>query len=377
MPIFYRNGEHIGIYFSNRDLHSRMRPIKGIKWSRFHNCWYLPMERGSIDKLQGNFKEAVLETSALKKYLEHRKAHMIPGKYKLTRSQAEGIIEAPLSSENVEAFERFKNMLVMKGYSANTLRVYTGEFLRLLRLLKEVNIKDLKKEQIHSYLLWLIRKKKYSETMVHTTVNAIKFYFEKVENREKEFFDFLRPNKPKILPDILAEEEVINIFRGIENLKHRTLLMTAYSAGLRVSELVNIKVNDIDSKRMTIHIREGKGKKDRMVTLSKVLLEILREYYIVYKPRIYLFEGSEGRAYSSRSAQIVMAKAKRVAKIHKKGSIHYLRHSYATHLLEGGTDIRYIQELLGHRSIQTTLRYTHVSVKNIQAIQSPLNKLPW
>jgi site-specific recombinase XerD len=243
--------------------------------------------------------------------------------------------------------------------------------------LQEVSINDLKKEQIHSYLLWLIRKKKYSETQVHTTVNAIKFYFEKVENREREFFDLPRPNKPKLLPDILAEEEVIDIFKGIGNLKHRTLLMTAYSAGLRVSELVNIKVNDIDSKRMTIHIRAGKGKKDRMVTLSRVLLEILREYYIVYKPRIYLFEGSEGKPYSSRSAQIVMAKAKQVAQIRKKGSIHSLRHSYATHLLEGGTDIRYIQELLGHRSIQTTLKYTHVSVKNIQAIQSPLDKLPW
>ncbi len=342
-----------------------------------HNAWYLPMAKESYTLLKSVFKDARFETSALKKYLEHRKVQIISSKNKLNRAQAEKIIHSPLSNLNIHAFERFRNMLAMKGYSGNTIRTYTGEFLRLLRLLGDVYINDLKKEHIHSYLLWLIKKQHYSETHVHTAVNAIKFYFEKVENKDKEYFDLPRPKKPMLLPDILAEEEVVQIIKATENLKHRTLIMTAYSAGLRVSELVKILVNDIDSKRMTIHIRGGKGKKDRMVTLSKVLLEALREYYKVYKPAHYLFEGVEGKPYSSRSAQIVLAKAKGLANIKKPGSIHSLRHSYATHLLEGGTDIRYIQELLGHRSIQTTLKYTHVSVKNIQAIQSPLDKLPW
>ena len=180
-----------------------------------------------------------------------------------------------------------------------------------------------------------------------------------------------------LLPDILAEEEVVTLVKKTGNLKHRALLMTAYSAGLRVSELVNLKLIDIDSKRMMLHIRQGKGNKERMVPLSKGLLETLRQYYSEYRPKEYLFEGEGGRAYSTRSAQAILKQAKSRAKITKKGSVHSLHHSYATHLLEGGTDIRYIQELLGHNSLNTTLRYTHVSKKSIAGIQSPLDKLPW
>ena len=153
--------------------------------------------------------------------------------------------------------------------------------------------------------------------------------------------------------------------------------MTSYSAGLRVSELVSLKALDIDSKRMMIHVREGKGKKDRMVPLSKKLLEVLRQYFIRYKPKVYLFEGEGAKPYSTRSAQEVLSEAKKKAGIHKRGSIHMLRHSYATHLLEGGTDIRYIQAFLGHDSLKTTMLYTHVSRLKIENIQSPLDKLEW
>jgi integrase/recombinase XerD len=377
-PVFHGNGEQIAIVCENPNLLSIARQIEGIKWSRTHSAWYLPLEKKSYEILLAAFKEvAVIEINALKQYLEHRKAYLMPGKEKLTKAQVERILQSPLSPENTKAFENYKNMLVLKGYSPNTLRTYTTEFFYLLRLLGDIGINDLKKEQVHSYLLWLIKNRKYSETHVHTAVNAIKFYFEKVEKREKEFFDLPRPRRPQLLPDILAEEEVVMLISSIKNIKHRSLIMTAYSGGLRVSELVKLKIMDIDSKRMMIHIREGKGKKDRMVSLSKVLLEVLREYYISYKPKIYLFEGLEGRPYSSRSVQLILGRAKQAAKIKKPGSVHSLRHSFATHLLESGTDIRYIQELLGHNSIQTTLRYTHVSKRNISAIQSPLDRLPW
>ena len=377
-PIFHRNSEHIGIYFINRELHTLIRQINGIKWSKTHNTWYLPLNRNSYEIIRKQLPEGVvLEISELKKYLEHRKAHLKPNKNNLTRSQALAIVEAPLIQENLHAYDAYKNMLVLKGYSANTIRTYTAEFLRLLKLLGNAKVQDLTRANVQSYLLWLIRVKKYSETQVHTTVNAVKFYFEKVESREKEFFDLPRPSKPKLLPEILAEEEVVSLIKKIDNLKHRTLIMTAYSAGLRVSELVNLMIKDLDSKRMTIHIRQGKGKKDRMVKLSQVLLESLRKYYLAYKPQVYLFEGNPGKPYSSRSAQLILARAKHLANIKKKGSIHSLRHSYATHLLEAGTDIRYIQELLGHNSLQTTMRYTHVSVRNIEGIDSPLDKLPW
>jgi site-specific recombinase XerD len=151
--------------------------------------------------------------------------------------------------------------------------------------------------------------------------------------------------------------------------------MAAYSAGLRVSELVKLKLHDIDSKRMLIHIREAKGMKDRLVPLSEVLLYTLREYVKVYRPKEYLFEGDNGGMYAARSAQKVLHQAKKRARITKKGSVHCLRHSYATHLLEGGTDIRFIQQLLGHGSIKTTLRYTQVSQRSLAAIKSPLDRL--
>jgi site-specific recombinase XerD len=222
---------------------------------------------------------------------------------------------------------------------------------------------------------WLMEKKGYTEAAMHTVVNALKFYFEKVEGKTSEFYNLPRPKKPHKIPHILAETEIIDLIRKTENLKHRALLMASYSAGLRVSELVTLKKTDIDSKRMMIYIRGAKGKKDRLVPLSKRLLETLRQYVGKYKPREYLFEGEGGMLYSTRSAQQVLADAKQKAGIMKKGSIHLLRHSYATHLLEGGTDIRYIQDFLGHNSLKTTMLYTHVSKLKIENIQSPLDKL--
>jgi len=195
--------------------------------------------------------------------------------------------------------------------------------------------------------------------------------------REREFYDLPRPKKPFKLPSVLAEEEVISLVQKIENIKHRAIILAGYSAGMRVSEIINLKVNDIDSKRMMIHIKAAKGKKDRMVPLSKRLLETLRDYYRKYKPKEYLFEGQTGESYSSRSIQLILSAAKLKAKVKKKGSTHMLRHSYATHLLESGTDIRIIQELLGHNSIKTTMRYTHVSRKSLDKVGSPLDKLKW
>jgi site-specific recombinase XerD len=230
---------------------------------------------------------------------------------------------------------------------------------------------------VQAYLLWLLEKRGYSHANLHTTVNALKFYFEAVEGRGREFYDLPRPKKKLKLPFILSEEEMIGLIQKTENLKHRALLMTAYSAGLRVSELVSLKLKDVDSGRMLLHVREGKGGKDRMVPLSQKLLLRLREYVKDYKPKEYLFEGEGEVAYSARSAQNVLREAKEKAGIKKVGGIHLLRHSYATHLLEAGTDIRYIQVFLGHNSLKTTMLYTHVSKLKIETIQSPLDRLKW
>ncbi|MDP9230096.1 MAG: tyrosine-type recombinase/integrase [Bacteroidota bacterium] len=193
--------------------------------------------------------------------------------------------------------------------------------------------------------------------------------------RQKEFYDLPRAQKPQQLPSVFAEEEVKQLILATENLKHRSMLCLAYAGGLRVSEIVNVKLTDVDSKRMVITLRQAKGKKDRQVMLSEKLLLLLREYFKEFKPKHWLFEGQSGDQYSTRSVQEVIQQAKKKAGIKKKGSIHALRHSFATHLLEGGTDIVSIKELLGHTSLRTTMIYTHVSKKHLSKIQSPLDKL--
>ncbi|MGI8952938.1 MAG: tyrosine-type recombinase/integrase [Chitinophagaceae bacterium] len=378
-PLFHKNTELIGIFFnSNKELNNTIKKIKEAKWSSTHSCWHIPCERENYLLLANALSnKAIVETDELKNYLQQRKAVMPAAAKQLHQYTAKMILLHPLSEENLAALSAFKKMLVLKAYSIHTIRNYCNEFHHLLRLLGKKNVSDLAKPQIMSYLLWLIEHERYSETHIHITINAIKFYYEKILNRGVEFYDLPRPKKPFKLPAILAEEEIVLMIKKIENIKHRVMMMAAYSAGLRVSEIINLKIMDIDSKRMMMHIKAAKGKKDRMVPLSKKLLETLREYYKVYRPKNYLFEGQYGGAYSTRSAQLILQHAKTKAGIRKNGSIHSLRHSYATHLLESGTDIRIIQKLLGHNSIKTTMRYTHVSKKDIGKIESPLDKLNW
>ncbi|RYY42047.1 MAG: integrase, partial [Chitinophagaceae bacterium] len=334
LPKYHRGQECIFLHFSEASLHHFVKRIRGVRWSRTHRSWYMTLSKSAYEGIKERLKAvAQIDATALKNYLQERKAYLtLNGSNQLSKQRANIILQYPLNETNRIAFEKFQQLIQPKGYSQSTLRSYSNEFHCLLRLLNQVSVSSLNKEHIQAYLLWLVKNKGYSEVHVHMAVNAIKFYFEQVEGRGREFYDLPRPRKPSKLPDILAEEEVVSLLNTTSNLKHKALLMTAYSAGLRVSELVKLKVLDIDSKRMTIHVREGKGKKDRMVPLSKRLLEVLREYFKQYRPKEYLFEGEEGGAYSSRSAQDVLHEAKRKTGIYKRGSIHSLRHSYATHL---------------------------------------------
>jgi integrase/recombinase XerD len=378
-PLFYRNQECIGIFFKhNTELNNVVKKISNARWSQTYKCWYIPCSKEYYTLLSKALHEkAILHTEELKTYLQQKKAIIRPQQKMLQCSTIKMLITYPLNKENLAAFTAFKNLLTLKAYSANTIRNYCNEFHHLLRLLGKRGVNSLRKRHIMSYLLWLLEKQGYSEMQAHTAVNAIKFYFEQVMKREKEFYDLPRPKRPWKLPSVLAEEEVIGLIQKITNLKHRAILMSGYAGGLRVSEIVNLKLKDIDSKRMMIHVRGGKGKKDRMVPLSKKLLAVLRDYYKLYKPKDFLFEGQNGGAYSVRSVQLILDDAKIKARVQKKGSTHMLRHSYATHLMEAGTDVRIIQELLGHNSISTTMRYTHVTQKSLDKVGSPLDKLNW
>lgn len=379
VPFFHKGEESIGLIFdSDLRLNNIAKTIKGIKWSYTRKCWYTACTREAYEKLKQAFADtATLVTDQLKNYLLQKQVVVAVPDKKIPAATACLLLQYALCNENLVAYDSFRKLLILKGYSPNTIRNYCNEFHQLLRLLGKRLVSDLTKPQVLSYLLWLLEKRDCSETKVHTTVNAIKFYFEQVLDRQKEFYDLPRPKKPFKLPAILAESEMVQLIQQMKNLKHRTILMAGYSAGLRVSEIIGLKITDIDSKRMMLHLHGAKGKKDRMVPLSKKLLEVLRVYYLAYKPQEFVFENPNGGPYSARSAQKILQTAKLEAGITKKGSIHMLRHSYATHLMEAGTDIRIIQELLGHNSIRTTMRYTHVSKKDIGRIESPLDKLDW
>ncbi len=271
--------------------------------------------------------------------------------------------------------QNYVDYLNQKRYSPNTKRAYISAFKNFVRYYKGRDIASLSSEDINNYFTHIVSVEKVSPAVQKQAINAVKFYYEKVLGKPAETYLYKRPRREKKLPVILSEGEVTKILCALTNIKHRTILTVTYSAGLRLSEVINLQVKDIDSERMLIRVRGGKGKKDRYTLLSPKLLTLLKRYWHLYQPVYYLFEGPRGGKYSAKSVQNILKHAVLRAGITKHATVHTLRHSFATHLLENGTDLRYIQELLGHSSSKTTEIYTHVSKKSIGKIRSPLDNL--
>ena len=264
--------------------------------------------------------------------------------------------------------------LVRRQYAFNTRKAYDHAFRKFLVAQGDSAPEDLTRATIESYLLQLVRRDEISESYQNTIINAIKFSFEKALGRERIVYEIARPRKREPLAKVLARDEVARMIDRTDNQKHRCMLMLLYGGGLRLSEVLALMPTDVDSGRMTITIRRSKGKKDRIVPLLRRLLEPLRAYSRSARPLTWLFEGQTvGEPYSARSIQQVVKQAAARAEITRPVTAHMLRHSYATHLLEAGTDLRYIQEALGHASVKTTERYTHVAVDRKPA--SPLDEL--
>lgn len=280
-----------------------------------------------------------------------------------------------IDAVNQPALNQYIEQLQLKGYSPNTIKTYVAEFAQLLKSIKAFPVHQLSAEKLRSYFLYCINELKLSENMIHSRMNAVKFYFEQVLHREKLFLEIPRPKKPSNLPKAISTQDIKRMLGMVENPKHRLLLKLCYGMGLRVSEIVKLKIMDIDSKRMQVLVYQSKGKKDRYVNLPESILAELRAYYLEYQPKEFLFEGHYGAQYSVRSVQAVFKNAMKKAKINKKVGVHSLRHSYATHLIEQGTDIRFVQELLGHKDIKTTMMYTHLTDPTKRKIKSPLDNL--
>jgi len=340
--ITHKGSKRIAVYSEkNAEFITRIKLVVGSRWSPSLVAWHIP----DTEENRIRFKIAPL-------------SHSIP------------------STEGIKQIEKFKQFLRSKRYSESTIATYSEALKSFLVFYREKAVAEINNEDVIIYNNEYILKNNLSASYQNQIVNAIKLFFQTIRETKMMVDKIHRPKRSKLLPNVLSKEEVKLILNAHSNIKHKMMLSLIYSCGLRCGELLALKPVHIDSKRNIVLLKNSKGQKDRIVPLSPLILEMLREYYKLFKPKTYLFEGqTAGMAYDSRSLQLILKQALQKTGITKPATLHWLRHSYATHLLESGTDLRYIQELLGHSSSKTTEIYTHVSTKSLQQIKSPFDDL--
>lgn len=353
------NTQHIGI----------IKRVPGRHYHKGERCWLIPANKDAIACLQQFCKQSNISCSI---DLDDKKLSKPPKKSpkKPDYKWFEG-----LDRENAICLERYADTLFRQYYSYNTIKTYVRYFRHFLSHFGAAKIDDLEKGSIINYFdLWV--KKDVADSSINQLINAIKYYYEKVLGRPQRKFDWIRPRKRTPLPDVMSKGEVRRLFEHVKNEKQLCIVLTTYAAGLRACEVTRLRVADIQPDRGIIRVVEGKGNRDRSVMLSPSLWRILEAYIAKFQPTDWLFEGQKpGEPYAIRSLQAIIQTARKKAGLRKTISTHTLRHSFATHLLESGTDVRLIQELLGHANIETTLRYTHVSTTQLSRVTSPLDDL--
>ena len=373
LPIIYLNRQTIGLktyYYAsfpfNRNIYTLFSSLKNSTWDSFEKAWVIDEASFPLENLLAHFKdkaEFIFQEKSLES-VEYKKSLLRPIHF----------LE-PLDELKKEAIQTFIRYLNSKRYSSNTIKVYSDSMSTFLRYFSMKDITAISNDDLIDFNNNYILKNNFSSSFQNQVVNAVKLYFSAIQHKKIDVELIHRPRREKVLPNVLSKEEVKAILDAPYNLKHRAMLAMIYSCGLRRGELLSLTKFDIDSKRMVVIIRMAKGKKDRIVPLSPKILDLLRDYYKSYQPKEFLFEGQGGGKYSEKSLENVFKQSLFKARNQKPVTLHWLRHSYATHLLESGTDLRYIQDLLGHKSSKTTEIYTHVSTKNIQNIRSPFDDL--
>ena len=347
------------IFSFNKELTTEIKKLPFCKWNSENRWWTIPYAEKFINELR-----ALAANHNLNYIFEEEKPGC--GESRISRYDVPNYRTCP--DEFVEKLKELR-------YSPLTQKSYKAHFEEFINFYHKYDIQRIDEKMIVAYLRYLVTVRKVSTSYQNQSINSIKFYYERILGGQRKIYTIDRPRTEKTLPTVLSEDEVVSILNSIENIKHKAIMMTIYSSGLRISEAINLKINDIDSKRMQIRVEQGKGKKDRYTLLSGKTLEVLRKYFREYKPRVWLFEGQKGEQYSARSIQAILKFALSKTGISKHVTVHTLRHSFATHLLEHGTDLRYIQSLLGHENSKTTEIYTHITTKGFDQIKSPLDKL--
>jgi integrase/recombinase XerD len=356
----------IGLQFqSDRVISALLKELPDIQWSEDFGMYYLPNTKSHLDKVFSMFRG--IAWINCKFFFDKSNSKQLDDPLELAWIEKRALPEAFRTCP-----PEYLLKLELKKYSNNTVKTYVTCFEKFINYYGQIPLENINEADIRSYLSHLV-KEDLSSSYLNQAINSIKFYYEVVLGMPNRFYDIERPRKERKLPSVLSKSEIKKLIESTNNIKHKCIVSLLYSAGLRRSELLSLKIKDIDSQRMLIHIRSAKGKKDRYTLLSKVILEDLRSYFREWKPQTYLFEGKPNEQYGANSVGKIVSAAAKKALIKKNVSPHTLRHSFATHLLEAGTDLRYIQILLGHESTKTTEIYTHVAMSSFDSIKNPLD----
>lgn len=346
------------------DIEAALRKIPGVRWSRTLRSWYLPYSDDSARQVQAKIGPLANILTFEKKTFE----------WELTPKDA--IATQSSCSFDHQTVTRFIEWLASKRYSPNTIKTYSDALISFLRFAHPKELSEVTEADFIRFNNDYILAHEFSASYQNQVVNALKLALSAMEHRKLNPAYIHRPKREKTLPNVLSKQEVKALLNALSNEKHRAMLSLIYACGLRCGELLNLRAEHIASDRGLLIIKNAKGKKDRVVSISPKTIDMLRTYFKAYRPAKFLFEGVViGEPYTARSLQLVLKQALNKAKIYKPVTLHWLRHSYATHLLEAGTDLRYIQELLGHKSSTTTEIYTHVSQKALTQIKSPFDDL--
>ena len=370
-PLWHNKIMYIAIEFDydNDTLKNFTCDLPHVKWSKTYNIFCTHHNKSRINELFQCFRNQGW-------YVNYEAFRVLKKTKHLPEVKQTSIInKLPILSDDQRvSISHFKKWLEQKRFSHNTVKTYVDVTSSFLRYLNYQNLNLISARSIEQFNYDFIFNAKKSISYQNQCISGIKHYID-FKNIEVDSFDIKRPSKDRKLPNVLSKSDVKNLFDATKNLKHKTLLILVYSSGLRIGEALKLRIKDIDFERGLIHIKSAKGKKDRYTLLSKALIPILKSYINHYTPNSYLFEGRFGDPYTQVSARQVFKKSLLNAGIKKYSTLHTLRHSFATHLLEAGTDIRYIQELLGHNSPKTTMIYTHVSTTKLIDIKNPFDSL--
>ena len=346
-----------------------IKTLPGVKWSQTEKKWHIGYHPEALNNIRNTFKNTGVYIQTLNDVNDVVKPRP-------TEIKKPSDALPDLNKSQKEKIDQFKNYLQSKRYSESTIGTYADALSTFLRFYANKVFSEIDNSDVIKFNNDYILQNKFSSSYQNQVVNAIKLFFRTIENKVMETEKVHRPRTEKLLPNVLSKEEIKAILNAPSNIKHKAMLSLIYSCGLRCGELLRLKPVHIDTQRKLVIIKQSKGRKDRIVPLSVRVLALLNEYYSTAGITNWIFEGQvKGEPYDERSLQAVLKQCLQKAKINKPATLHWLRHSYATHLLESGTDLRYIQELLGHSSSRTTEIYTHVSNKEIQKIVSPFDTL--